>query len=164
MRPKCKGGGRFANYVISLDIVNFIIIFFLYWISSGRTRMANSGYNELERETCGRGRKLQFFFIVYLSILYFYNNNDYFVLKYHIKIVTITLPHISGSLWEEQALLNWKEPQRTNYKSVGNPSKILSWELWTSTSPLTASVFVQNGFPKNPGSNFRWAHFTTLVD
>lgn len=60
--------------------------------------MANSGYNELEREMCGRGRKLQFFFIVYLSILYFYNNNDYFVLKYHIKIVTITLPHISGSL------------------------------------------------------------------
>lgn len=46
---KCKVGGRFVFYFICLDVLDFIIIFFLIKkLSSRKTQRANSSYGELE--------------------------------------------------------------------------------------------------------------------
>ena len=83
-------------------------------------------------------------FNIFLS---FFSSLDYiftiaiisFVLKYLITIWNIIFPHISVDLGEEKTLFNCKEC--THQKAVGGLSKILFWKLWTSTSPLTASIF-----------------------
>ena len=136
----------FAFSFIPLDILIFII-FFLRWISSGKTQTANTSYSgELERGIFVEGvEKFNMFFSFFACLDYIFTIAiTSFVVKYFITILNITLPHISVGLGEEQTLFNCKEPQCTNQKVVGSLSRTLVWGLWASTSPLTVSIFVQN--------------------
>lgn len=139
-----KGVDGFAFTFVSLVIFIFIIIFFLalkkFWKDTNCQLWLFSwvGVSDI----FGGVEKFNIFLSFFSSLDYIFTIAIIsFVLKYLITILNITLPHISVDLGEEKTLFNCKEPQCTHQKAVGGLSKILFWELWTSTSPLTASIF-----------------------
>lgn len=158
---------KIEMHLISLDILIFIVMYFLLWRRSGRIQ-ASGGDNSGELEwglwdQIKRSKgKFWFYVIFYLIDYILILPKIKYALKYLFKLLDITLPIFQG--FRGRISPRSKRHQCTNKKAVDGLSKSWPQGLWTSTSPLTTSILVKNGFAKNTGPNFLWVHFATLID